>query len=111
MGSAEEEATTETDAGDAPPEGVVTVGIVAGAVYVPFRSIVPQAGAQVSDRGFGERSKVFEEAVFACTSLKTAVEGFVLSNDTVKDAVCAGVTPTGTVAVNGVIETRMPESS
>lgn len=51
------------------------------------------------------------DAVFACTSLKTAVDGLVLSNDTVKDAVCAGVMPTGTVAVNGVIETRIPESS
>jgi hypothetical protein len=64
----------------------------------------------VSDSGFGELSRVFLEVVFCCINLKTAVEGFVLSNEGLKDAVCAGVIPTGTVAVRGEIETRIPES-
>ena len=51
------------------------------------------------------------DAVFGCTNLKVAVEGFVLSNEALNTACCAGVMPTGTVAVNGVIETRIPESS
>ena len=54
---------------------------------------------------------MFLDAVFCCTNLKTAVEGLVLSSEALNDAVCAGVMPTGTVAVRGLIETRIPESS
>jgi hypothetical protein len=83
---------------------------VAGAVKVPFTSIVPQVGSQESDNGLAKVSRLFLDAVFGCTNLKTAVEGFVLSNEALKEAVWAGVIPTGTVAVGGLIETRMPES-
>jgi hypothetical protein len=50
------------------------------------------------------------EAEFGCTNLNVAVEGFVLSSEALNDAVCAGFMPTGTVAVNGLMETRIPES-
>jgi hypothetical protein len=79
-----------------PQPGIVVVGLVT---------------VHVSDSGFGDWSRTLVDAVFGCTNLKTAVEGFVLSNEASNDAVCAGVMPTGTVAVNGVIETRIPESS
>lgn len=110
MGSAEEETTTETEVGEAPPAGVVAVGRVSGAVKVPFTSILPQVGSQLSDNGLAKVSRLFLDAVLGWTSLKTAVEGLVLSNEALKEAVWAGLIPTGTVAVNGVIETRIPES-
>ena len=68
------------------------------------------ATVHVSARGFGERSRGLLDAVFGCTNLKVAVSEFVLRSEMLKTAVCGGVIPTGTVAVNGLIETRIPES-
>src|SRR5258708_34873566 len=79
-----------------PQPGIVVVGLVT---------------VHVSDSGFGDWSRTLVDAVFGCTNLKTAVEGFVLSNEASNDALCAGVMPTRTVAVNGVIENPIPESS
>jgi hypothetical protein len=72
--------------------------------------VVGLATVQVSDKGFGDWLTTSVDAVLDCTNLNVAVEGLVFSNEALKDAVCAGVIPTGTVAVVGVIETRIPES-
>ena len=36
------------------PAGFVSVGSVAGAVYIPFLSMVPHVGSQESDSGFAD---------------------------------------------------------
>ena len=51
------------------------------------------------------------ELVFGCVTSHCKFVGGEFSSDAVNCTVCAGVTPTGTVAVACVIDTRMPESS
>jgi hypothetical protein len=51
------------------------------------------------------------ELEFGCTNLNCALNGGAFRNDGKNVVVCAGVRPTGTVAVAGVIETRIPESN
>jgi len=68
------------------------------------------ATVHVSDCGVGDRSAVLVDAEFGCTKLKVAVSEFVLRSETLNTAFCGGVIPTGTVAVDGLIEMRIPES-
>ena len=49
--------------------------------------------------------------MFGCTKRNCALSGGEFWNDGENVAVCAGTMPTGTVAVGGVIDTRIPESS
>ena len=48
--------------------------------------------------------------MFGCTNRNCALSGGEFWKDGENVAVCAGVMPTGTVAVAGVTETRIPES-
>src|SRR5215471_16714947 len=111
--SEEDQATTKTVVGevDLLPAGFVSVGKLAGAVNTPLLSIVPQVGSQVSESGLAVWSKTLVLAVFGCTSAYFAVDELTFWKAALKDCVCAGVIPTGTAAVLGVIDTRMPESN
>jgi hypothetical protein len=51
------------------------------------------------------------ELELGCTNLNCAPTGGAFRNDGKNVLVCAGVKPTGTVAVAGVTETRIPESN
>lgn len=51
------------------------------------------------------------ELAFGCTNLNCALNGGAFRNDGKNVVVCAGVRPTGTVAVAGVTDTRIPESN
>lgn len=94
------------------PDGVVSVGKVVGAVKIPLllASIEPQVGAHVVDNGFGVCSVTVEEPAFGCTTSHFRFNGGEFNKDAVKVTDWFGVNPTGTVAVAGETETRMPES-
>src|SRR6266436_6223592 len=74
--------------------------------------MVPQVGSHESESGFADASNGFvvdfDES--GCTNRNCALSGGEFMNDGKNVAVCGGVMPTGTVAVRGVIETRIPES-
>ena len=87
-----EVATTET---------VAVVGTVAGAVYRPWASMLPQPGEQLVD--VGETGL----AVVPCASNQVTSLGVV---SVVSVAVNCKFAPVATVAVVGLTLTRIPES-
>ena len=95
---------------EALPDGVVSVGRVAGAVYTPFASTLPHVALQSAPFGFGVWLSVVEELVFGCVTSHFRFVGVEFNSDAENCTVCAGFTPTGTVEVVGVTATRMPES-
>ena len=120
VGSAADHTTTNTvgaavDALDPLETGLVSLGKVAGAVNTPWEDMLPQFG--LHDAPFGSAtSPSGKYFVLFATGCITAHWGFALPGDTFrKDAVnctcCAGLNPTGTVAVAGVALTAMPELS
>ena len=111
-GSALEFTTTSTVVGlaFAPEDGLVSVGTVAGAVNTPLLSIDPQFGLQEAAWGFAVWFAVVVEPVYGCVTSHTKFEGGEFCNEAVNFTTCAGVTPTGTVAVEGLTVTRIPES-
>jgi hypothetical protein len=95
--------------------GEVLVGCVAGAVNVPFDEIVPQLGLQVTSWGSGVVPAGKSVVLFA-TGCTTFHCGLALAGETFKKLAvnctcCAGLISVGTVAVDGVTDTRMPVSS
>jgi hypothetical protein len=94
------------------------VGTAIGAVYFPFASIDPQPGfavvglltVHVSESGFGVWSLVFFDEVFTCMSRNFTPTGGEFRNDTLKLAVAGVDRPTGTVAVVGDMDERIPLS-
>ena len=51
-----------------------------------------------------------EEDRFGCVTSHCKLVGVEFCNDAENCTVCAGVTPTGTVTLAGVTDTRIPES-
>src|SRR5712691_1485221 len=94
-----ETATSVTVQGVEVVDVVQVVGIVAGAVYFPVESMLPQPGSQCA--------AVVEIGV-ACVRNQVTSLGVV---STPVPAVNWKVSLVPTVAVNGVTVTRMPESS
>jgi hypothetical protein len=106
--------------------GEVLVGIVLGAVKVatgPDAVIDPQLGLQLAPLGVAVphapplviEGKLLQMLVLdpatGCITFQDTLMGGVFSSEAVKDTPCAGLNPTGTVAVVGVTATRMPVSS
>src|SRR5208283_2210951 len=104
--------TTHTVAGlvdeDELVTGKVFVGTVAGAVKTPFSSIVPQLGLHVGELEVAAGFPV--EPVTGCVTNHVEPTPLSFKSVTVNLLVAAGFSPTGTVAVAGVICARMPES-
>jgi hypothetical protein len=85
--------------------------------------IDPQLGLQLAPLGVGVpheppltiEGKLLQILVLdpetGCITFHDTLMGGVFSSETVKETPCAGFNPTGTVAVDGVTETRMPVSS
>lgn len=105
--------------------GAVFVGTEVGAVKVatvPEVVIEPQLGLQDFAPGLatpqvvvpvtgGNASQIcVDDPATGCITAHFTVVGGVFSNDDVNDTVAAGLKPTGTVAVEGTTEARMPES-
>jgi hypothetical protein len=75
-------------------------------------SIVPQVGLHVTARGLAVSLLVFVVSLgFGCTRFHCRFSAGEFSREAVNFTVAAGVSPTGTVAVVGEREPRIPESS
>lgn len=101
------------------------VGTVLGAVKiatVPEVVIDPQLGLHVFPPGLapphavepttgGNASQICVlDPATGCITAHITLVGGVLSSEAVKETAAAGLSPTGTVAEDGVIDVRMPES-
>lgn len=105
--------------------GEVLVGMELGAVKVatvPEVVIEPQLGLHVFAPGLatpqvvvpvtgGNASQICVlDPATGCITAHITVVGGVFSSEAVNDTVAVGLRPTGTVAVEGVTEARIPES-
>ena len=77
---------------------------------MPLLSIVPQVGSQESDNGLAVWSATVVELELGCTNFHCCPVAGEFKNDALSESFCAGVIPTGAVTLEGVTETRIPES-